>query len=239
MKSGANRPGTSARKIAAGFSLKRFCLLLLGLLGIYACIKLSLSLPKGQLVVIPASVGIIFLMVGIERAVAKKDKHYRKRERQAERGALAEEKVGAVLESLKGPYAVFHDVETEYGDIDHVVVSKDHGIFVIETKSHSGNVTVENGKLLVNGKPPEKDFLAQVLRNTMWLQKRIREKTGVDLYIQPILVFSRALVREWKPVRSVLIRNQKYLIEAIEKRRTNPEVASQLWSLHEQGLPLW
>jgi len=188
---------------------------------------------------IGAMLVLIIVMKVIAGTVESKAKTYRREERKAERGARAEETVGDVLGSLHGQYDVFHDVDTGHGDIDHIVLSQDHGVFVIETKSHFGEVTVRNGELLIDGQPPEKDFIAQVLRNTMWLKQRIKETTGLDPWIQPVIVFTRAFVREWKPVRGILLRNRKHLVEAIEKTRANQGTASRLWSLREQGNALW
>jgi len=231
-----NRPGDSARKIAEGIYLKRAGVTLLGMLGLLLCLKLLPMLPGAG---ISALVVLIIVMKVIAGTVESKAKTYRREERKAERGARAEEAIDDVLGTLQGQHRVFHDVDTGHGDIDHILLSKEHGVFVIETKSHFGEVTVRNGALLINGQPSEKDFIAQVLRNTMWLKKRIRETTGLDPWIQPVIVFTRAFVREWKPVRGVLLRNQKHLVEAIEKTRTNPGIISRLWSLHEQGHQLW
>jgi len=231
-----NRPGSSARNIADGIYLKRAGVALLGMLGLLLCLKL---LPMFAGAGIGAMVVLILVIKVIAGTVESKAQAYRREERKAERGARAEENVDEVLRTLEGEYDVFHDVDTGHGDIDHVVLSKEHGVFVIETKSHVGEVTVRNGVLLVDGEPPEKDFIAQTLRNTMWLKQRIRETTGLDPWIQPVIVFTRAFVREWKPVRGILLRNQKYLVEAIEKTRTNQEITSRLWSLHEQGKELW
>jgi hypothetical protein len=56
---------------------------------------------------------------------------------------------------------------------------------VLETKAHGGRVTVKDGRLLVNGHDPEKDFIAQALHNTYWL----REKT------RPVLVLRERICR--------------------------------------------
>lgn len=230
------RPGESARDIADGIYLKRAGVALVGMLGLLLCLKLLPVLAGAGM---GAMLVLIVLMKAIASTVESKAKAYRKEERKAERGARAEEAIVDVLGNLEGQHDVFHDVDTGHGDIDHIVLSRDHGVFVVETKSHFGEVTVRNGALLIDGQPPEKDFIAQVLRNTMWLKQRIKETTGLDPWIQPVIVFTRAFVREWKPVRGILLRNQKYLVETIEKTRANQSITSRLWTLHEQGNPLW
>jgi hypothetical protein len=50
---------------------------------------------------------------------------------------------------------VIHDVVSPYGNIDHIVLNAQGGIFLIETKAHGGRVSVVDGRLLVNGHDPE------------------------------------------------------------------------------------
>jgi hypothetical protein len=81
-----------------------------------------------------------------------------KEERRAVRGARAEEKIGFILDNLGPDYLAIHDVRSPYGNIDHVVISKRGGVFLVETKAHGGRVSVSGGQLLVNGHEPEKDL---------------------------------------------------------------------------------
>jgi hypothetical protein len=231
-----NKAGQSARHISDKLYLKRAAVTIAGLLGLYICLKL---LPSAS----SAGIGSIFILIVVMKLIAKmtgtKAKQYRKFERKAERGAKAEETVDNLLSILGDQFDVFHDIDTGHGDVDHIVISREHGIFVIETKSHVGKVTIQNDILLIDGKPPEKDFITQTIRNTMWLKQQIKDKTGLDTWIQPIIVFTRAFVRDWKPVRGILIRNQKYLLNTIHKTSSNQNTSAMLWKLHEQGHSLW
>ena len=177
----------------------------------------------------------IVLMKFIDKWSDKKVTAYRKVERRAERGAKAEETVASILGNLEGDYALLHDVDTGYGDIDHIILSKEHGVFLIETKSHHGDVTASNGKLFINNQLPEKDFISQTLRNMMWLKKRIKERTGLDVWIQPVIVFTNAFVREWNPIKGNLLRNKKYLIETIVKAKSNYSHMERLWVHYHEG----
>jgi len=51
-------------------------------------------------------------------------------------GARGEEDVGRALEALGDGWAVFHDIDTGRGNIDHVVIGP-AGLFTVETKSRS------------------------------------------------------------------------------------------------------
>ena len=41
------------------------------------------------------------------------------------------------------------------------MIASNGAVFMIETKSHRGKVTVQENVLLVNGRAPEKDFIAR------------------------------------------------------------------------------
>ena len=110
-----------------------------------------------------------------------------------------------------------HDIESPYGNIDHIVIGKNAGIFLLETKAHGGKVEVNGETLLVNGKLPEKDFIAQALRNSYWLRDEISQIVGDKPWITPILVFTNAFVPPTRPVKGVSIINKKYLLNFLQK----------------------
>jgi hypothetical protein len=103
-----------------------------------------------------------------------------KEEKRAIRGAKAEEKIGELLSNLSDDYYVLNDILSPYGNIDHIVIIKNSGVFLIETKSHGGKVEVIGGTLLVNGKFPEKNFIAQALQNSYWLRDEIYQIIGLN-----------------------------------------------------------
>jgi hypothetical protein len=146
----------------------------------------------------------------------------------ADRGAVAEERVGSSLDDLGEDYLVLHDIRSTYGNIDHIAICRTGAIFLIETKSHPGRVSVVNGQLLVNGHEPEKDFIAQAINNTYWLKKRIRETIGVDVWVTSVLVFTKAFVERGTALGTVTVVNERFLRD----------------ELHGQGsgarrLPVW
>lgn len=130
-----------------------------------------------------------------------------KEARRAERGAVAEERVGQVLEELGEDVFVLHDIESPYGNIDHLAITREGKIFVIETKSHRGKVSASENKLLLNGHPMEKDPISQVLRNLFWLKSKLREAMELEPRINGLVVFSRAFVPEPLTVRGVQVVN--------------------------------
>lgn len=164
-----------------------------------------------------------------------KARRMRKAERRAVRGAKAEEKIGSILAQLGPDYRVIHDVASPYGNIDHIVISQQNGIFLIETKAHGGKVSVVEGSLLVNGHEPEKDFIAQVLKNTYWLRDEICQVLNVEVWITPLVVFTNAFVERTAPVKGVTIINKKYLSNALAKPNTKAQGA-MVWENREKIL---
>jgi hypothetical protein len=165
--------------------------------------------------------GLIILARVLTDVGSKRTRIMRKEERQAFRGAVAEEKIGGLLHELGEAYVVLHDIECPYGNVDHVVIGKDSGVFLLETKSHGGKVNVEGGELLVNGHAPEKDFIKQALRNAFWLRDEIEQATGVRAWVRPVLVFTNAFVAYTPPLRGVVIVNKKFLLNVLRKPHLN------------------
>lgn len=126
----------------------------------------------------------------------------RAKRREAERtwvaGGRAEQRVGEVLEGLRPHgFYVFHDVQLPgVGNVDHVALGP-QGFFGIETKSPGGTVGVRGRELLLNGRPPEKDFVKQAWRGCYAL----KEVLGAD--VTPLLCFTEAFVKGRVFVRGV------------------------------------
>jgi hypothetical protein len=155
----------------------------------------------------------------------------KKDERRAVRGAIAEEKVAGYLVGLGKDYCIFHDVESPFGNIDHIVLGRKSGLFLLETESHGGTVTVKNDHLLVNGKPPEKDYIAQTLRNTFWLRDTISEIVGVTVWITPVIVFTHAFVPPTSPVKGVFIIDKKYMKKLLASTDRTGLTTQKLWEV--------
>lgn len=144
------------------------------------------------------------------------DRAIQQQERRAIRGARGEETIGSILNGLGEGFVVIHDVDTPFGNIDHIVISEKTGVFLIETKSHGGRVSTRNGKLFVNGHNPEKDFIRQVLKNTHWLRDKVQAALNMQVWVTPILVFTTAFVEPMPTVRGVTVVNKRYLLTAFE-----------------------
>lgn len=156
-----------------------------------------------------------------------------KKAKRATRGAIGEEKIGKLLDGIGPDHYVIHDVADPNGNIDHVLISKVHGLITIETKAHGGKVRVDNGILLVNNKPAEKNFFNQSLRNAFWLRKKITSVIGEEPWINQIIVFTNAFVSPSKPYKGITVVNKKFLIATINKYKPNKST-SLLWEKREE-----
>lgn len=177
----------------------------LGVLGLLILIRISQSLIEGR----------------IDRKL--------KEEKRAIRGAKAEERVGDILEELSDDFQVLNDIVTPYGNIDHIVISKSGSVFLIETKAHGGRVEVEAGNLYINGQPPEKNFISQILGNTYWLRDQIESLVGTKHWIVPILVFTNAFVVNSPPIKGINIINVKFLMNFINRNMKQYSGVSKIW----------
>jgi len=88
----------------------------------------------------------------------------------ADKEAVCEKAFGAIFDSLPEGNFVVHDFNPGKGNIDHILIGP-KGIFSLETKSHTGEVTFDGNKLLRNGKPFEQDFIKQAWANCFLVPK--------------------------------------------------------------------
>jgi hypothetical protein len=178
-------------------------------------------------------VGLIILARLVMNYSDARTKRMIKEEKRAIRGAKGEEKIGSLLESLGEEYLVLHDVPSPFGNIDHIVLSKQGGIFLLETKAHGGKVSVTDGRLLVNGHDPEKDFIAQALNNTYWLREQVRSLIDAQVWITPVLVFTNAFVERMAPVKGVTIVNKKFLLNTLQRSNAKAQNLA-IWEAREK-----
>ena len=103
-------------------------------------------------------------------------------------GAKGEEITAALLSSLPDDYHVFNDFRSEGELVDHVVVGP-AGVFSVETKCWSGKVELSGDRVIVNGKPPSRDPVAQALREADKVRSSVK-KSGFDVTVTPLVCFA-------------------------------------------------
>lgn len=104
------------------------------------------------------------------------------------KGASGEERVATVLDGLSEKWHVFHDFEVGAFHVDHVVVGPT-GVYSVETKNWSGRVTLEEGELLVEGRPADRAPLAQTLREAEAVKTELL-RAGWTGEVTPVLCFA-------------------------------------------------
>jgi len=123
-----------------------------------------------------------------------------------DRGAMAEEQVGALLDGLaQEKWRVVHDVSLGRGNVDHIVIGPP-GLFTIETKSHPGPIRASrvHGAMLSQARAQG--------RAISWV-------TGLEA--QSLIVFSRAWVdRPGARRKGVRILPARMLVGFLEQRPT-------------------
>jgi hypothetical protein len=223
------RAGKSTREMAKKRHATAIWIAVIGIaliIVIWVLLKNSTALKIGGIGVLILLFSLKVLPDIIDTRIGKKLKE----EKRAIRGAVGEEKIGEILSGLSSDFCVLHDIESPYGNIDHIVLSKSGGVFLIETKAHGGKVWVEGDELLVNGKSPEKNFIAQALKNSYWLRDEIGEITGSKPWITPVLVFTNAFVSPTRPIKGVNITNKKFILSFLQRTTKSSDANTQVWN---------
>lgn len=101
------------------------------------------------------------------------------------KGARGEERVAGFLDLLPGDWDVFHDYAVGGYHVDHVVVGP-AGVFAIETKNWNGELRVESGELLYNGRLPDRSPLGQTGRQADSVGARLKS-IGCECEVVPVL----------------------------------------------------
>ena len=127
-------------------------------------------------------------------------------------GLEAEREIGELLTKLLlDGYLVLNDIKFKYGNLDHIVIRPDKTVFLIETKSHRGEVSWNGRQLLLNGRPFCKNYLCQINRSIRWMRQTAKRLFGVNPWIVAVLVFPNAQVLIKRSVKRVNVMNSKGL----------------------------
>jgi len=211
------KAGLGARKMAYAHLAIGLFLLFLSIGGVYRYMGSNQAIVSlGLTVTVIVSVKI-FHWAG---ATGEKNEKFTDRAIAWKQGAVAEESVEGLLESLPKNYFVISDFVTRKGTTDYIVVGP-KGILTIGTKSHKGVVSNNGEKLLLDGQPFEADFLKQAWAQSYVVRDLLAEKEVCALRTQPVIVFTDADVRVGGKIRGVQIIGIKDLHAFLE------------------GLPVW
>jgi hypothetical protein len=147
-------------------------------------IKYFLRLPPQPLGVTVAAVASIAIIIYRYRRLSPLIKQMRL-------GVDGEKEVGQLLSEIND-YSVVHDIQFDDFNIDHALIGES-GVYCVETKTRSKNVgekvAYDGHSILVNGHSPDRDPLEQVQANSRSLRKLILELTGLEVPVQPVVLF--------------------------------------------------
>jgi hypothetical protein len=148
------------------------------------------------------------------------------------RGRKGEGAIWYELQKLNNQFHVYQDavIKGNQWNIDFIVLGPT-GLFVVEVKSHTGNVTYANNTLLLNGKPFEKDFLSQIKQQETGLSEFLKSQLGKDIKIQPVIVFSH----KWATMHFGMNPVDHSGVYVVQKRLLNKLINStqQVFSLND------
>lgn len=149
-------------------------------------------------------------------------------------GARGEERVSGILKELPDTYHVFNDLPVGRIHIDHVVVGPG-GVFAIETKFWRGQVTIEDGHILLDGQLPNREPLPQTLKEAAQVRQALSAAGWTGL-VTPVLVFaSDTFTAHRANVKGVVVINSNELRAGFDSNRVviPPAELDRLVSLME------
>ena len=138
-------------------------------------------------------------------------------------GITGERSMGQQLETLRAKsYRVFHDLEEDGFNIDHALIGPG-GVFAVETKTRSKNGTQEvvydGERLTVAGHTPDRDPLVQAKATARRLREILKQQTGQDVRVKPIVVFPGWFVTTTAKNPDVYVCNDKFFLGSFEQGR--------------------
>lgn len=107
------------------------------------------------------------------------------------KGYAGEARAGKLLAGLPEGWRVFHDVNLDGENADHVVVSN-RGVFNVEVKNYGGGVLVTQKGLFTHGKRNDK-----VVKQAWRQVRKLTELLGVE--VVPLLVFTGGDLKQESP----------------------------------------
>jgi len=146
-----------------------------------------------------------------------------KRLRMARDGERA---VGEFLEKLRAVgYQVFHDLVGEGFNLDHVLIGP-AGVYTIETKTYSkpakgkAELTFDGEAIQIGHWEPQRNPVIQARAQVGWLRSLLKETTGRDFPVHPVIVFPGWFVRSaGRAEKPIWVLNPKALPEYLKKQQ--------------------
>jgi len=211
-----------------------------------ACAAFGAAMYAWTCELLPVQLPPVFITVLAVVAIVvawNKTLQLRRRMDNDELGIQGEQRVGEGLDNLKPHgYRVFHDIQGDKFNIDHVVVGPT-GVFVIETKTRSkptgrkAKVKYDGRRVLVDGMAPDRDPIKQVRAVSDYI-RGIIHRTDLNPPIRPVVVFPGWWVPERQSRKSqVWVLNEQRLIGWLkeEAESLSPDEVTRIATLLEDA----
>jgi len=134
-----------------------------------------------------------------------------------------------MLDDLNEDFLVLRDVESPHGTIQHVVLSRNSGIFLIETKPLRRNLDLDDTSAEREVRPAEPHVVDQCTIKTYWVRDRITEIVGEKPWITPLLVLPNAFVPQDLKIGSVRIVNAASLLPTLSENGGRRRKSTHIW----------
>lgn len=138
-----------------------------------------------------------------------------------------ERAVGEFLEKLRADgYQVFHDLVGDGFNLDHVLIGP-AGVFTIETKTYSkpekgkAEITFDGKSIKIGRWAPPRNPVIQARAQVGWLSSLLKETTGRDFPVHPVIVFPGWFIRTTdKPTKPIWVLEPKALPKYLKNQQT-------------------
>ncbi|HWH70720.1 MAG TPA: hypothetical protein VNT26_15125, partial [Candidatus Sulfotelmatobacter sp.] len=177
--------------------------------------------------------GLLALLAAGEMTVRILDRRSN-RQGHTDRGAAAEEPVGALLESLSRGGVILHHIWGAQGPIEHLVFRPEGVVFLIATQPESGRVAEEAGEFRLNGRPLPRQLFKQARRKLDWLRGVLRAQLGCEARLEAGLLFSNADVAAGYQSEGVALLGLEHLQPWLDTAEPDDEFGKRLWPQMEQ-----
>jgi len=137
-----------------------------------------------------------------------------------------ERAVGEFLEKLRADgYQVFHDLVGDGFNLDHVLIGP-AGVYTVETKTYSkpakgkAELTFDGEAIQIGHWEPQRNPVIQARAQVGWLRSLLKETTGRDFPVHPVIVFPGWFVRSaGRAEKPIWVLNPKALPEYLKKQQ--------------------
>jgi len=162
-----------------------------------------------------------------------------------QQGIRGERIVGQLLEDLRSlGCKVYHDVVEDGYNIDHVIIGP-HGVFAVETKALSkprrgqSIVRFDGETVTVGGYQPDRDPVVQANASARRIRHILRERTGQEPRVTPVLLYVGWFVETYARDTSVIVMNQDYFYKSFDRLQDCNTLSADQVDFFAAGMELY